>query len=163
MTTLWKLTDAYGRTYGATRWGPGVTHCANGKGDLCARGWIHAYPRLVVLLNPTHANFKDPLLWRATGIVGMTDYGLKVGCTELTTIEQVEAPVYSRRQRIAFGIWCASAVCCDPKWCAWADGWLSGRDRSMAEATAAARTAGAVAAAPLDLDAIALRALEWRE
>lgn len=188
MTTLWKLTDAQGLTRNATQWGPGVTHRASGTGPLCGPGWIHAYtsPRLAMLLNPIHANIKNPLLWRSEGIVGKTEHDLKIGCTELTTIVVVDPPVYSLEQTIAFGIWCTATRCCDPGWCRWGDGWLSGSDRSESsaravgsvgatgsrlgwpwsarEAESAAWVAWAAeraALAPIDLDAIALRALEW--
>jgi len=146
-------------------------HEASGEGDLCGPGWIHVYlsPRLAVILNPIHANFAEPVLWRVEcdGSV-KTDRGMKEGWSRVTTVEIVEAPVYSREQLIAYGIWCATEVCVDPQWCAWADGWISGRDRTRAAARAAAAAAAAAAAeaaaweaAAIDLDAIALRALEW--
>ena len=176
MSNLWKLTDARHRTYGGCQWGPGVTHRASGKGALCGPGWIYAYtsPRLAVLFNPIHAGFDPLVLWRAEGVVGATDHGLKVGCTELTTLEIAAAPIYSHVQRVAFAIFCAQTVYHDAAWCSWTEGWLSGTDRSgkaARAARAAARAAAAEAAAagaaaaegiPLDLDALALRALKWQ-
>jgi len=151
---LWKLTNAQHQTYGGCQWGPGVTHRASGGGRFCGPGWIHAYtsPRLAVLLNPIHAGFSSPVLWRAEGVVGKRDHGLKVGCINLTTLEIVEAPVYSREQTIAFAIFCGQAVyrrpVC-PVWSYWADGWLSGANRSKAAAQAAAGAAEAMVQAAM--------------
>jgi len=179
-TTLrWKLTNAQHQTYGGCEWWQGVTHEASGEGELCGPGWIHVYtsPRLAVLLNPIHANFGDPVLWRVEccGEV-KTNHRLKEGWTRVTTIKIVKAPVYSHEQRIAFAIWCAAQLCCDPAWSAWADGWISGQDRTLEAAWSAGSAVGsaeawgeaawaaawAAGAGPLDLDAIALRALEWQ-
>ena len=176
----WKLTNEDYRTHGDCQWGPGITHEVSGDGNLCGPGWIHVYtsPRLAVLLNPIHAAIESPVLWRVEcDGQHKADHGLKEGWTRVTTVEIVEAPVYSREQHVAFGIWCAAAVCVDPQWCAWADGWISGRDRSRARAATAARAAAAATAAraaraaagaagaagttTIDFDAIALRALEW--
>ena len=149
MTTLWKLTDQQWRTragwYNETKWGPGVTHTASGKGYLCGPGWIHAYtsPELAALLNPSHAGIEDPVLWRAEGEVGKSDHGLKVGTKSLTTIENVPLPEVTTEQRVKFGILCALQVCKEPKFITWAEGWLSG-DWSEAAAAAAEAAARAV-------------------
>ena len=92
MTKLYKLTDENSQTYNSTQWGPNVSYSTSGEGDLCGRGWLHAYthPLLAVLLNPIHANFKNPILWEAEGIVGKSDYGLKIGCKKLTILRQIE-------------------------------------------------------------------------
>ena len=40
MTTLYKLTDEHGQTYGGTQWGEGVSHKAKpGDGPLCSEHW----------------------------------------------------------------------------------------------------------------------------
>lgn len=127
---LWKLTDQQWRTrageYNETLWGPGVTHTASGEGDLCGPGWLHAYtsPELAVLLNPIHAALSDPVLWRAEGEIGKSDRGLKVGTKSLTTIEIVPRPVITIGQRVKFGILCALQTYKEPKFVAWAEGWL---------------------------------------
>ncbi len=70
--TLWKITNAAGRTREATQWGLGVTHnlasCATPR--LCTGDVLHAYGdgTLALLLNPGDAAY-DPLrLWRAEGV-----------------------------------------------------------------------------------------------
>jgi hypothetical protein len=147
-TALYKLTDEQDRTRGGTQWGEGVTHEASGEGELCGPGWIHAYtdPLLAVLLNSIHANFRSPHLWEATGVVGKTDHGLKVGCTRLTTLRRVPLPEVTTEQRVRFGILCALAVCDEPGWRVWAERWLSGEDRT-AEAAARAESELAAGAA----------------
>jgi hypothetical protein len=83
-----------------------------------------------VLLNPIHANYENPKLWRCEGDVVADDHGLKVGVKTLTTIEEIVLPVVTTEQRIKFAILCAKQVCKDPKWNEWADKWLSVEDRS---------------------------------
>jgi len=171
MTTLYKLTDANDCTRETTQWGAGVTHTAPGDGELCTKSWIHAYRSelLAVMMDPIHGHYlPDGHLWIADGDVGRDD-GTKVGCTSLTTCSRVDVPAVTITQRVAFGILAARAVCTDAAWCAWADRWLSGEDRT-AEAAYAAGAAGAAYAAyaaaeaeaashVLDLVAIAERAV----
>ena len=143
---VWKLTDAYGCTYGnpetptPLQWGPGVEHTAPGNGPLCTAAWVHAYvdPFLAVLLDPVGANFGlTARLWEAEGDIGAENLGLKVGCVRLKTVREVPLPQITLEQRIRFGILCVKEVFTDPAWNAWADNWLSGRDRSGATARAA--------------------------
>ena len=145
MVTLYKLTDADGRTYGGCQWGENSEHTAPGTGPLCKAGWIHAYthPLLAVFLNPIHANFANPLLWEADGDVGAEDHGLKVGCTRLRTLREIPLPALTTAQRVRAGILAAKVVCDAPKWLAWADRWLSGEDRSESSAWEAVNAADA--------------------
>ena len=162
MTTLYKLTDADGRTYGETQWGEGVTHTTDGEGELCGPGWLHAYtdPLLAVLLNPIHANVTSPRLWECEGEVGQSDHGLKVGCTSLTTTREIPLPVVTTEQRVRFAILCAWEVCEDSAWRVWATGWLDGSDRSKAAAEAAAECT-AMAAAAWAAECAAMAAAAW--
>jgi len=48
---------------------------------------------------------------------------------------------------VRFAILCVKEVCADLPWNAWADGWLSGEDRSEAAAYRSARAARAARAA----------------
>lgn len=150
MATLQDNTTSGGATL---EWGAGYT--ATGPGTkLCSPDVIHAYthPLLAVLLNPIHADYPNPKLWRCEGDVVADDHGLKVGVKTLTTIEEIPLPVVTTEQRVKFAILCAKQVCKDEKWNDWADKWLSGEDRAAAEAAAAE------AAAPIDLIALAERA-----
>jgi len=149
MIKLYKLTDGDGQTRGGTQWGPGVSHSGTGMGELCGWGWIHAYehPLVAVLMNPIHANFKNPRLWEAEGEVGLRDGQIKCGCKTLTTIREIPLPSITTEMRVRFAILCAKEVCADLPWNAWADKWLSGEDRSEAAAGAAAEAAWAARAA----------------
>jgi hypothetical protein len=132
MTTLYKLTRQDDTTTGGdttVTWGANVSHTATGSGtQLCSRDVIHAYthPLLAVLLNPIHANYKNPKLWRCEGEVVADDHGLKVGVKTLTTIEEISLPVVTLEQRVKFAILCAKQVCKDEKWNRWANKWRGG-------------------------------------
>src|SRR5690348_8814111 len=140
MPIKYKLTDQKFQTYGGCQWGEGVTHETDGKGSLCGPGWLHVYdsPELAVLLNPIHANFQNPVLWKCR-VSGNTknDRGLKRGYTKVTTLKQIDLPSFSLEQRIKFTIFCALSVCKNKDFAVWAKNWLSGEDRSYAAAEAA--------------------------
>jgi hypothetical protein len=152
MIKLYKLTDSRGKTRNGTQWGPGVSHSGTGEGELCGPGWIHAYehPLIAVLLNPIHANFKNPRLWEAEGEVGLRDGQIKCGCKTLTTVREIPLPEITMEMRVRFAILCAKEVCAylawnawADNWNAWADKWLSGEDRTQAAAAAQAAAAEA--------------------
>lgn len=149
VATLYKLTNENAQTYGGCQWGPGVEHTASGEGELCSRGWLHAYsdPLVAIFANPIHANFTSPRLWEAEGYVGKRDGPLKLGCTRLRTMVEMELPPISMPVRVRVAITCAKTVYRDPAWNRWADSWLSGEDRSAAAAAAAEAEAEAAAAA----------------
>ena len=137
---VYKLTDQKLQTYGGCQWEPGVPRETSGEGNLCGPGWLHYYhdPLLAVLLHPLHGNFFNPILWEAEAEgLHRDDRGLKGGSTKLTLLRQIDLPQFTTEQRVRFGILCAKAVYADPAWNAWADGWLSGKDRSSAEAAKA--------------------------
>ena len=146
----YKLTDSKNQTFRGTKWGEGITHTSKGVGQLCTSGWIHFYdsPELAVLLNPIHGNFNNPNLWRIK-YSGKTlnDRGLKRGATSVTTIERITLPEYSVTQKVAFGILCVRYISKDKSWRKWADGWLSGKDRSSAAYAASSAASYAVYAA----------------
>jgi hypothetical protein len=147
---LWKLTNADGRTYGDTLWGEGVKHVATGDPNqpLCSDGWIHAYehPLIALFLNPIHGNFRDPVLWEASGEPGLRDGALKLGCHELTTVRRVEFAPLTIEQRVRFAIGCALVGNRAKRFAGWARKWLSNEDRSAEAAGAAGAWAAADAA-----------------
>lgn len=169
MKTLYKLTDQNMQTHRAFQWVLHEPRETTGVGDLCGPGWLHAYtdPLLAVLLNPIHANFKNPRLFKANWAGGKmkSDMGLKVGVTRLTLVEEMPLPSITPTQRVAFGVLCAKRVCKDPAWHTWADNWLSGVDRSKSAADAAEWAAAwaewAAARRPLPLRAIARKAMTY--
>ena len=114
---LYKLTDQDSKTHGGMEWGEGVTHklepCK--KPQLCTSQVLHAYknPNLALLLNPIHADIKDPFMWEAEGDICIEDYG-KCACFELTTVKQMSLPNWYQQKRqdvqIQFAILCAEVV-----------------------------------------------------
>ena len=156
---LYKLTDENGMTRDETQWGPGATHSGTGAGGVCGPGYIHAYehPLLAVLLNPIHANFRNPRLWEAEGEIALRDGHLKCGCVSLTTLREIPVPKITAEQCVRFAILCAKQVFRDTAYTAWADKWLSGEDRSAWAATATAWAATAAARAAT----AAARAAAW--
>ena len=173
---LCKLTDNKDQTFDNTQWGENVTHTTNGKGELCSEGWLHYYdsPLLAVLLNPIHANFTKPHLWKIkVGGTVKEDCGLKFGTTKVTTISRMKLPKVTTEQRIIFGILCAMKVYKDNKFLEWGNHWIDGSDRSTRAAWAAARAAeaaraaawaveAAAEAADIDLHALALKAISYK-
>ena len=98
---VYKLTTQNFTTFNLTKWGENVTHKTSGEGELCSNGWLHYYhnPLLAVLLNSIHANIHNPILWEAEAEgLHKDDYGLKGGCTKLTTIKQIPLPVVTKNQ-----------------------------------------------------------------
>ena len=128
----------------------GEEKTTSGEGELCGPGWLHCYsdPLLAVLLNPIHADYENPRLFRArVGGKSMHDRGLKSGYTKMTLIEEIPVPAISTAQRVRFAILCAMKVYQDPGFVQWGENWLSGKDRSAEAARAAVRAAWAAEAA----------------
>jgi hypothetical protein len=159
---LYKLTDENAGTRGNTLWGPGVTHTAkrSPRQELCTDGWIHAYrsPLLAELLNPIGANFINPRLWEAKGVVGKEEWELKVGCRKLTTIREIPLPIFTMTQKVAFAILAACNVKQPPEYVRWAQNWLDDKDRSTHAAAAAANTHADAAAINTNANAAAAAA-----
>ena len=115
---LYKLTDQNDITHLDTKWGEGVTHklppCQRPR--LCSSTVIHAYQNanLAYLLNPIHGAVRSPKLYKAEGKVVVQDWG-KVGCFELTTVEEMAPPswVGSKKEwevQLLFSILCTEHV-----------------------------------------------------
>lgn len=139
---VYKLTDEDMRTHGGYQWVLGEERTFPGKGQLCTSAYAHAYrsPALAVLMNPVHAYFSKPRLFRAPAVVER-DSGTNLGCTWIRLDCEMELPQVTTVQRVEFAIRVASVVYSDPDWQRWAWRWLTGEDRRLAAARAAARTA----------------------
>ena len=142
---LYKLTDEQGNTRNNTHWDVGTKHevprdlriCTH---PLCTSSYIHAYenPLVAVLMNPAHAKFKAPILWRAVGWVSRREGESKCGCFSLRIIEKLPLPEISVAQRIRIGIYSALSICSEPDFVLWAKNWLAGTDRTVSAAATAA-------------------------
>jgi hypothetical protein len=135
----YKLTDQEMMTYGSTEWTLGKWKKTNGKGRLCSSGWLHCYsdPLLAVLLNPIHAQFYNPRLFKAE-VAGKTkkDHGRKEGWSNMRLVEEMKLPAFGTDQLVRFAIFCALEVSKDRKFIRWAKNWLNGTDRTLASASA---------------------------
>ena len=147
---VYKLTNKDRTTRNGTLWEIGVMNRTDGEGGLCGSGWLHCYehPLLAVLHDPIHGAFgASARMFRCeAGGQILKDGQMKMGCTELTPIEEIPLPSVTTIQRIAYAIYCAQCVYHDQWWNAWADKWLSGEDRTEEAAAAAARAAARAAA-----------------
>lgn len=113
--TLYKLTNELmctgaGFMHRRTQWHLGKTLTAPG-GELCTSGVLHAYrdPRIALMCNKEHANFHDPRLFEATGVV-CADDGAKVGCTSLTLIRELELPTVRDREIHRMSLACLAQI-----------------------------------------------------
>jgi hypothetical protein len=147
----YKLTNQKLQTYDGFQWQVGKWIETSGIGDLCTAGWLHCYnhPLLAVLLNPMHANISNPKLFKVE-VRGKEkiDKGLKFGFSKMRLVKEIELPIITQIQQVAFTILCAKKVYKDKKWNRWADNWLSEKDRSKnaADVTADAAYVAYVAA-----------------
>jgi hypothetical protein len=153
---VYKLTTQDNTTHNDFKWIVGEwAPELSGKDGLCSNTMYHWYhdPLLAVLLNSIHADLKDPILWEAeaAGTI-MDDEGLKGGSTTMCIVKQMELPIVSTTQRVAFAILCALEACQDAEFVKWATNWLSGENRTYAATDAAYRTAARAARAACAAD-----------
>jgi hypothetical protein len=190
--TGYKLTDADGCTKGNGKgryhWTPGEWHEAPKLGGMCdnENTGFHYYanPYLAVFMNPAHGRYDldTAQLWSCKVEDAQTD-GTKSKARRLRLIERVELPRMTLEQRIYCAIQCVLLSGWiwrgRAEWVRWAEGWISGADRTResarrthyayagaayAAAEAAARYAAAYAAAyagGIDIAAIAEQACRW--
>ena len=92
----YKLTDQNHKTRDNTQWGHGVTHTVLGNNtSLCSSSWLHFYtnPLIAVLVNPIHADIRNPVLWEAESSGEELHQKLKSGSKTLTTTRIIELPI----------------------------------------------------------------------
>jgi len=149
-----------------TRWEVGKWVEATGdiKRGLCSEAYVHwyAHPLLAVLLNPIHAGIENPRLWEVeTDGDSATDGQLKGGSRRVRLTKEIPVPNITLEQCVRFAILCAKRVCVDKQWNKWANGWLSGANRTADAAGAAAYATEAADSAgrPLDLVVLAEQAM----
>jgi hypothetical protein len=115
---LYKLTNRDGTTYNGCKWGNNVTHELPKKKnpELCSGDVIHIYKNknLAYLLNPIHADFSNPVVWKAEAKIEAEDWE-KSGGFKVTTIKKLSKPWWVNGEkeklvRVAFAVLCAEAV-----------------------------------------------------
>jgi len=161
----YKLTNEKMQTHNNTQWELQEWKETSGKGELCSPGWLHYYndPLLAAFLNPIHAKFAAPRLFQvevAPEARIKEDRGLKLGCTKMRLVQELQFPQVTMEQRVKFGILCALEVYDDAKFVQWAAKWLDGADRSKNAAAWAADAADDAWAAAADAARAAARAAD---
>jgi hypothetical protein len=151
----YKLTTQSLTTHNDFQWKLNKEVTTSGIGEMCSDGWLHCYshPLLAVLLNPIHANIKNPRLYECEVSGESKSDKLKEAYTHMTIIKRIKLPKLTTNQRVAFAILMGKLVYKDKKWNKWANDWLSDKDRSDAAAYAAANAAVAAYAAAYAADA----------
>src|SRR3990167_10269807 len=145
----YKLTDIKMKTQNDTLWGEGIEHTVTEEvNELCSGGVIHAYrsPLMAAMFNPIHAAIKNPLLWECETSEPVADDGLKIGIKTCKTLKQIPLPEISTSARVRVAILCALKMYNEPSYTAWAEDWLSGKDRSESAAARATKWAAESAA-----------------
>lgn len=139
MKKYYKLTTQDMTTHVRCKWILGKWKKARGNSrkGLCSNAWLHCYdsPLLAVLLNPIHANIKNPRLFEVE-VKGMSknDRGTKRGFKQMKLIKELDVPNITTEQRIKFVILCAIEVYESKSFNVWAKNWLSGADKSYSTA-----------------------------
>lgn len=135
---LYKLTDLHMRTRAKREliWKIGESRSAIGQGTVIGTDAVirvYEHPLIAVLMNPIHEDF-DPATMRlfvAEGEIAVRQSQLQCGVRALQLVEEIPVPILTLEQRIKFALLSHKEVCDDPNWNAWADDWLSGKDRSF--------------------------------
>lgn len=149
MPTMYKLVSQDWTTHGGMKWKIGQTNKATVPGiNMCTNQVLHCYksPEQAMLLNPIHANFKNPILLEIECSEIVANDGLKYACKEQTPNKIVPLPQWTIKQKVAFAIKCALLVYRAADFVGWANDWLSGINRSADAARDAADAAYADAA-----------------
>ena len=169
----YKLTDQDMQTHQGFQWVLNKKQTIDIPGNhLCSDEVFHFYdsPEMAVLMNPIHANIKNPRLFKVSCNQVSHD-GTKGGSKWMVLKQEIALPVFTTNQKVAFAIYCSLSYYKEKSFVSWAENWLSGKDRS-ARATAAAYDAAdaaynaayaaarATAAAAADAAADAARAAD---
>lgn len=136
----YKLLSQVLTSYSNTQWELDKTITVSVPGNaMCTNQVLHCYnhPLLAVILNPAHADIKNPRLFEISVDEIVSNDGLKFASKSQTLIKELELPKISLEQKVEFGIRVAKLVCKDEKWNEWADNWLNGSDKSKESAYSA--------------------------
>jgi len=113
--TLYKITTTDNTTRNNTKWGVNTTHSIppTKNPKLCSDQVLHAYSNLnlAIFLNPIHGNYQPFNIWKAKGTIVVEDWG-KVGCFELTTLEQLPIPEWYSNKDTRWGVWLQFGILC---------------------------------------------------
>jgi hypothetical protein len=131
---VYKFTDQNMRTYDGFAWSLGRARKASGNVKyLCTDSWLHAYPDKLTASFMWAAHVHDDYTRffeaEAGGEILRDKQGLKLGCTRLTLIRELNLPAISLNVRRRVAIRYAKATTGLGKgasWFDWAEKWLAG-------------------------------------
>ena len=130
----YKLTNLHMQTYEGCQWELNVQKTTLGNSHYLSNDqWLYYYhnPLLAVLFNPIYNNVTNPRLFEVKALGKHLDNnGVKGGCTKLTLIKEIELPIITLNQKVAFGILCALEVYENKDFIKWANNWLNDTDRT---------------------------------
>src|SRR3970040_1858830 len=97
MVLKYKLTDENGQTYGGTSWVVGRTNAIpvfDQHPVLCTSGVFHAYhdPLVAVLVNPIHADIRNPRMFQVECSEIVVDDRLKCGTYKMRPVRELDVP-----------------------------------------------------------------------
>ena len=143
--TAYKLLDQELKSNdGQFQWEIGKTYTIDKPGNkMCSDEVFHCYnhPVLAVLFNRIHADIQNPRLFEIEVPEFVNDDKMKFASKSQKLIKEIDLPVISVEQRAEFAIRIVKLVHKNKEWNAWADKWLSGEDRSAANAYSTAHAA----------------------
>lgn len=136
----YKLLTQEMTSHNNTKWEVGVPIKISKEGnEMCSGSVLHCYnhPMLAVILNPIHANIKNPRLFEISVDRIVNSDGLKFASKSQTLLREISLPEISTEQKVEFGIRVVKTIFNEIEWNLWADKWLSGEDRSVETASTA--------------------------
>lgn len=143
----YKLLSQNMSSYNNTEWeiGGTITLPDTGNYRMCSEKVLHCYSDkyLAVLMNPAHASIDDPRLFEILVDRVVNTDGLKQASLSQTIVKEIELPIITNVQKVAFAIYCALQVYNDPTFISWAYRWLSGENRTAYAAATYATYANA--------------------
>lgn len=99
--------------------------------------FFYSDPHLALMFNPINDDIQNPQLCKFECSEIRTSNGVKFSCKSQTLIEEIDLPILTLNQRIAFAIKCSLSVYENGFFHYWANNWLNGTDRTAHSADAA--------------------------
>jgi len=146
----YKLTDQELRTHNGFQWEVGKKYTIEKPGTkMCSDQVFHCYshPVLAVILNPVHANIKNPRMFEVEVDEIVAGDGLKFASKAQTLVSEIALPELSTVQKVDFAIRVALKVYKDEGFEKWAASYLDRSDTSEAAVSAAGAAERAAEAA----------------
>ena len=137
---FYKLLTQDMTSHNDTKWELNIPITVTKEGtEMCTDQVLHCYnhPLLAIVLNPIHADIKNPRLFEIEVDKIVNTDGLKYASKQQTLIKEITIPEISIEQKLEFAIRVTQLILKDTKWNSWADNWLNNTDRTKESAYAA--------------------------